>query len=107
MGVTEDLNLNENNFSNAASAFWIAVVLAEVPSSAQIQNQANHETNADIAFSLLSPENASWQMALNMPIWLVSGNCLYCSNDELQGAASLQNLRRHIRVGYTSVPNAY
>lgn len=36
MGVTEDLNLTENNFSNAASAFWIAVVIMEIPNSMHI-----------------------------------------------------------------------
>lgn len=31
MGITKDLNLVGNNFSNVASAFFIAYLIAEVP----------------------------------------------------------------------------
>lgn len=35
MGIEETLNLTGNDFSNAASAFWIAVVLFDFPNSEQ------------------------------------------------------------------------
>lgn len=31
MGLSKDLKLKGNDFSNAGSAFWIAVLLAEIP----------------------------------------------------------------------------
>jgi hypothetical protein len=33
MGLTKELHLKGNDFTNASSAFWIAVLIAEFPSS--------------------------------------------------------------------------
>ena len=33
MGISEDLALTDNDFTNAATSFWIAVVIAELPNS--------------------------------------------------------------------------
>ena len=79
MGITEDLNLVGNNFTNAATALWIAVVLAELPNSMCIGMQW-----LILRFSLLLTKTASGEMALLLRIWLGIGNCLSSCYQELR-----------------------
>ena len=42
MGLTDDLNLVGNNFTNAATALWIAVVIMELPNSRRTLRSTHH-----------------------------------------------------------------
>ena len=37
MGIAADLKLSGNDYTNASSAFWIAVVVCEVPNGLSLQ----------------------------------------------------------------------
>lgn len=48
MGLTKDLHLEGNNFSNASTAFFIAYLIAEVPNGKLLCNLASDFINATL-----------------------------------------------------------
>lgn len=99
MGLTENLALTGNQFTNAASAFWIAVLLFEFPNS---KHSAASWWNlekacANLICSLHCPTTTSGQMAFCHFVRLGDIDCMHRRSYELRRTCGVQSLLGHIR----------
>ena len=80
MGLPKDLGLKGNNFSNAATAFFIAYLIAEVPNG---KLPADLHLHVLILSSLFASEATDRKMARSQRDPLGHYNSLYCCGTEL------------------------
>ena len=79
MGLNKDLRLQANEFSDVATGFFAAYLIAEIPTSKlRFQARFNFGQTDIYQYSLHLDESPSRQMAWNQCHTLGHSYCLYC-----------------------------
>ena len=102
MGISKDLGLVGNDFSNAASAFFIAYLIAEVPTGKFLYPRYQLVLTEG---RICSPEGRCCEMARSKRLPLGNRNSLSCCSFQLPFSSRSSHLPRRLRSGDSAVPN--
>jgi hypothetical protein len=95
MGLNKDLHLKGNNFSDAATAFYIAFLITEIPNGMHqmiLRSGSYLSIFQDISFKKYQQE-----MAVIQRHRLGNHNRMFRSNQRLPRSPHRQDIPRHVR----------